>query len=1196
MNTEPETVEQKNLQNVLELANEVIQQTHYSQMSTFNLCPVDQRISQIQSENIACLYRITELVCDKKIGSSNALTIILNALHAANATCLMLLQCVEGRSELYLGVVNKKNCENYYYLTTIQNVMRTALEGNLPGTEFQEIVSRQEVSQKLKECLDSGFDTQYITSVSCVAEQSEPSLSRNGLEKLLGAVGRKNFTIMLLADPVDRQEIAVKRQGYEDLGTRLSEFETFNVSLQKSNGISITTNQTTGFNKSITNSLSHTQNTSYSNGWSHGTNSNKSGQNLINGIVSGGVGIISAAATKNPQAGFLAMSAVNGLIGKDGINDGSNEGRSDGTADQTGISIQNGESFQHSDGKTNSVSEGMTIQFVQKDCHIQNLLGKLNAYLKWMDHRENYGMFECCTYIISGNPGTNMLVASQYQALMQGDGEINQPIAINTWTENNGVELVRNSLLHLSHPIMEREGVFFTPAMLTSSKELAYQMALPQESIIGVSVMEYEAFGREVTRKSPLSEGKVIRLGNINHMGKTDKMQPVLLDMQSLASHTFIAGTNGSGKSNTVFCFLEELTKTNIPFLVIEPAKGEYKNVFGEEKNVHVYGTNRKKTPLLRLNPFWFQEDVDIKEHIASLMSIFTASWSMYAAMSQVLNAAIENAYRACGWNIATSRCTRHRIFPTVADVMEALWGKMNQTAFSDEVRGNYVGALSTRLETLNTGICADIFSGADLGDEALFELNVLIDLSRTGSSEINAMIMGILLIRLQEYRKSKGAVNHPLRHVTILEEAHHLLRKTTIGQNEENANPMGKAVEMISNAIAEMRSYGEGFIVVDQSPGLLDESVLRNTNTKIVMRLPDSYDRELIGKTIGLSDKQIFELSRLKTGVAVVYQKDWLEAVLCQVDHAWHKEKLYSYRHQLDKETKQLIEIGTFFSDRLARKEQYENEAIEEKILLAPISGKTRRNLLKLLIKSEASWEDYCEVFCDMFPIFLEYPEIFYQEDIKLWYSETRVANEMEELPDELFRIIIASNASKLEKIDSKWGSIAQQFYPNNYASNLKHVRAAVLATVCGIAENIPCQNPETLVNGTEIDKLLWKLYQKFKKSGICRKRNEIYPYSVIAWELCGGESAWSEALPFLLSENYKEWTEKMCQHLAKHLEAQRNLQFEVLNLVLLNKCQNSETSQFYMKWLVWSKRTNFFSKSESMHKYDETNATTKV
>ena len=68
------------------------------------------------------------------------------------------------------------------------------------------------------------------------------------------------------------------------------------------------------------------------------------------------------------------------------------------------------------------------------------------------------------------------------------------------------------------------------------------------------------------------------------------------------------------------------------------------------------------------------------------------------------------------------------------------------------------------------------------------------------------------------------------------------------------------------------------------------------------------------------------------------------------------------------------------------------------------------------------------------------------------------------------------------------------------------------------------------------------------------------------------------------------------MCQHLAKHLEAQRNLQFEVLNLVLLNKCQNSETSQFYMKWLVWSKRTNFFSKSESMHKYDETNATTKV
>ena len=32
------------------------------------------------------------------------------------------------------------------------------------------------------------------------------------------------------------------------------------------------------------------------------------------------------------------------------------------------------------------------------------------------------------------------------------------------------------------------------------------------------------------------------------------------------------------------------------------------------------------------------------------------------------------------------------------------------------------------------------------------------------------------------------------------------------------------------------MRTYGEGFVIADQSPGLLDMSVIRNTNTKIVL------------------------------------------------------------------------------------------------------------------------------------------------------------------------------------------------------------------------------------------------------------------------------------------------------------------------------------------------------------------------
>jgi hypothetical protein len=95
----------------------------------------------------------------------------------------------------------------------------------------------------------------------------------------------------------------------------------------------------------------------------------------------------------------------------------------------------------------------------------------------------------------------------------------------------------------------------------------------------------------------------------------------------------------------------------------------------------------------------------------------------------------------------------------------------------------------------------------------------------------------------------------------------------------------------MLANSIAEMRTYGEGFIVADQAPGLLDLSVIRNTNTKIIMRLPDQDDRELVGRAANLNDDQITELARLPVGVAAVYQNNWIEPVLCQMERYENKK-----------------------------------------------------------------------------------------------------------------------------------------------------------------------------------------------------------------------------------------------------------------------------------------------------------------
>jgi hypothetical protein len=177
------------------------------------------------------------------------------------------------------------------------------------------------------------------------------------------------------------------------------------------------------------------------------------------------------------------------------------------------------------------------------------------------------------------------------------------------------------------------------------------------------------------------------------------------------------------------------------------------------------------------------------------------------------------------------------------------------------------------------------IFVNDDIPNETLFDKSVIVDLSRVGSIETKALIMGLLVMKLQEYRTTSSEdMDLPLRHITVLEEAHNLLKRTSTEQTSEGSNLLGKSVEMLANAIAEMRTYGEGFIIADQSPGLLDMSVIRNTNTKIILRLPDESDRQLVGKAASLNDDQIIELAKLQQGVAAVYQNDWIQPVLCKV------------------------------------------------------------------------------------------------------------------------------------------------------------------------------------------------------------------------------------------------------------------------------------------------------------------------
>lgn len=787
-----------------------------------------------------------------------------------------------------------------------------------------------------------------VSCVAALRDKSktEDKAFIQGIERFIDAMDGDAYTALFLAEPVTEETQAGIRNGYEELYSALSPFrkttwsyteneshavmETFcsgtsdTVTDGTSSGFSDEQGRNTGFNFNA----GMNQGTTNTIGQSHAvTRLRLPSKRTMVGVAAGasilalgavaasavfppaGAAIVSAASTVGAavKAGPLFGAVVpmvaghetNGTawstarsIGKS-MGFGMSRGYNTAHTDSSTVERSNAHSTneQHSNGTTDTHSTVRTQQIEVCNKAVEELLTRIDEQIKRTKESEDYGCYSCAAYFLSSRPSKALLAANTYRSLMIGEGSSVESGAANLWQDRASVTAMREYLKRFTHPVFARQlweneadSLFYTAGTLISGRELPMHLGLPTRSVHGLPIIEHAEFGRNVPDEAMPDEDKM-NLGKIYHMGK-EEAAGLLLNRQAMASHTFITGSTGTGKSNAVYHLLDEITKNGqTTFLVVEPAKGEYKNVFGNCTDAQVFGTNPRETPLLRMNPFAFPENIHILEHIDRLVEIFNACWPMYAAMPAVLKDAIERSYQKVGWDLRNSESEKG-IFPTFFDLLDILPGVIEESHYSKDTQSDYVGALCTRVKSLTNGIYGSVLCAEDaLSDAEMFDQNVIVDLSRVGSMETKSLLMGILVMKLQEYRMCSSGMNSRLRHVTVLEEAHNLLRKTSAEQSQEGANLQGKSVEMLANAIAEMRTYGEGFIIADQAPGLLDMSVIRNTNTKIILRLPDEEDRKLVGKSAALKEAQIDELSKLPLGVAAVYQNEWPEAVLCKIE-----------------------------------------------------------------------------------------------------------------------------------------------------------------------------------------------------------------------------------------------------------------------------------------------------------------------
>lgn len=787
-----------------------------------------------------------------------------------------------------------------------------------------------------------------VSCVAALRDKSktEDKAFIQGIERFIDAMDGDAYTALFLAEPVTEETQAGIRNGYEELYSALSPFRktTWSYTENESHAVmetfcsgtsdTVTDGTSSGFsdeqgrNTGINFNAGMNQGTTNTIGQSHAvTRLRLPSKRTMVGVAAGasilalgavaasaffppaGAAIVSAASTVGAavKAGPLFGAVVpmvaghetNGTawstarsIGKS-LGFGMSRGYNTAHTDSSTVERSNAHSTneQHSNGTTDTHGTARTQQIEVCNKAVEELLTRIDEQIKRTKESEDYGCYSCAAYFLSSRPSKALLAANTYRSLMIGEGSSVESGAVNLWQDRASVTAMREYLKRFTHPVFARQlweneadSLFYTAGTLVSGRELPMHLGLPTRSVHGLPIIEHAEFGRNVPDEAMPDEDKM-NLGKIYHMGK-EEAAGLILNRQAMASHTFITGSTGTGKSNAVYHLLDEITKNGqTTFLVVEPAKGEYKNVFGNCTDAQVFGTNPRETPLLRMNPFAFPENIHILEHIDRLVEIFNACWPMYAAMPAVLKDAIERSYQKVGWDLRNSESEKG-IFPTFFDLLDILPGVIEESHYSKDTQSDYVGALCTRVKSLTNGIYGSVLCAEDaLTDEALFDRNVVVDLSRVGSMETKSLLMGILVMKLQEYRMCSSGMNSRLRHVTVLEEAHNLLRKTSAEQSQEGANLQGKSVEMLANAIAEMRTYGEGFIIADQAPGLLDMSVIRNTNTKIILRLPDEEDRKLVGKSAALKEAQIDELSKLPLGVAAVYQNEWPEAVLCKIE-----------------------------------------------------------------------------------------------------------------------------------------------------------------------------------------------------------------------------------------------------------------------------------------------------------------------
>jgi len=390
--------------------------------------------------------------------------------------------------------------------------------------------------------------------------------------------------------------------------------------------------------------------------------------------------------------------------------------------------------------------------------------------------------------------------------------------------------------------------------------------------------------GRDRSAGGERESSGAVRLGMVLDWGRSPAGE-IAVPRESLNRHVFVCGATGAGKSQTVRHLLESATAGGIPWLVIEPAKAEYRLMAARLRDVAPVVAIRPgglAVPPAGINPLEPAAGPDgtrfpLQAHADMLRALFLAAFAAEEPFPQVLAAALARCYEQAGWDLVTGG---PRIpgaapgYPGLRDLQDAALAVIEDIGYSREITDNVRGFVAVRIGSLRLGTTGRFLDGGhplDFG--RVLASNVVLEIEDCGDDGDKAFLTGAVLIRLTQYLRLRQQSAPPqagrLRHLTVIEEAHRLLRQPPPGTGN---GPAAHAVEMLAGLLAEVRAYGEGLVIAEQIPSKLISDVIKNTAVKIVHRLPARDDRDAVGATMNLTPAQSRYLVTLLPGEAAVH------------------------------------------------------------------------------------------------------------------------------------------------------------------------------------------------------------------------------------------------------------------------------------------------------------------------------------